>query len=255
MSRGFSCTKGRQFHHLLTAPNRLTATMRRVDGELVADDPSTILDEIAARLAAISAAHGPTSIALYCGNGATFKTTLLPTAHAFLWGIGSHQFYSSLTIDQPAKITAAGRVGVWAGGCTTSSRRTWRCRSATTSSSRASTCPGRRRVASQSNPRGTGPRPQAHRRRPPPHSDRGAGRSAPADPSRAGRRPAGRHGADDARRGDGRHRVLRRVRDRRRRAARPSSRSHSTTSRRARAWPAATSRPQPRCSLRARAAP
>lgn len=116
MSRGFSCTKGRQFHHLLTAPNRLTSTMRRVDGALVADDPSTILNEIAVQLAAISAEHGPTSIALYCGNGATFKTTLLPTAHAFLKGIGSHQFYSSLTIDQPAKITAAGRVGVWAGG-------------------------------------------------------------------------------------------------------------------------------------------
>ena len=46
------------------------------------------LDEIATRLEAIRQEHGPESIAVFAGNGATFKTTLLPTAHAWLEGPG-----------------------------------------------------------------------------------------------------------------------------------------------------------------------
>ena len=116
MSRGFSCTKGRQLHHLLTADDRITHPLSRVDGELVTGDREAALDDIAARLDAIRAEHGPEAIAVYCGNGTTFKTSLPPAAHSWLHGLGSHQFYSSLTIDQPAKIISAGRVGVWAGG-------------------------------------------------------------------------------------------------------------------------------------------
>jgi anaerobic selenocysteine-containing dehydrogenase len=116
MSQGFSCTKGRQFHHLLTADNRLTSAMKRVDGELVPTPSAGVLDEIAAKIAAIRAEHGPESVAIFAGNGATFKTTLLPTALAWLKGLGSHQFYSSLTIDQISKVNAVGRVGLWAGG-------------------------------------------------------------------------------------------------------------------------------------------
>ncbi len=116
MSRGFSCTKGRQFPQMLTAEDRLSSAMRRTDGELVPAEPDVALDEIAARLDAIRAEHGPGSIAVYMGNGATFKTTAMPAAHAWLKGLGSHQFYSSLTIDQPGKVVAAGRIGVWAAG-------------------------------------------------------------------------------------------------------------------------------------------
>ena len=116
MSRGFSCTKGRQFPHLLTAETRRGSVTRRVDGQVEATSADQALDEIASRLVEIQGLHGPQSVAIYAGNGATFKTTLMPTAHAWLKGIGSHQMYSSLTLDQPAKVITAGRVGVWAGG-------------------------------------------------------------------------------------------------------------------------------------------
>jgi len=116
MSRGFSCTKGRQFHHLLTAQSRLAFSMKRVDGDFVPADKTSVLDEIAARLQEVRSRYGATSIATYCGNGVTFKTTPMPAAHAWLRGLGSHQLYSPVTIDQPAKVIAIGRVGLWAGG-------------------------------------------------------------------------------------------------------------------------------------------
>ncbi|GAB2780961.1 molybdopterin oxidoreductase family protein [Nocardioides salsibiostraticola] len=116
MSQGFSCTKGRQFHQLLTAESRRFTAQKRVEGNLSATTPDTALDEIAARIEAIRAEHGSESIAVYAGNGATFKTTLLPAAHAWLKGLDSHQFYSSLTLDQISKVIATGRIGVWAGG-------------------------------------------------------------------------------------------------------------------------------------------
>ncbi len=116
MSRGFSCAKGRQFPYLLTAESRRTRALKRVDGKLVPSSVDSVLDEIAERLAAIRSEHGPQSVAIYAGNGVTFKTTLLPTAPAWLTGLGSHQFYSSLTLDQISKVVSVGRVGVWAGG-------------------------------------------------------------------------------------------------------------------------------------------
>lgn len=116
MSRGFSCTKGRQFHHLLSAANRETHAAERVGEELERRSPAAVLDAVAERLDHIREVHGPSSIAVYAGNGVTFKTTVLPAIHGWLRGLGSHHLYSSLTIDQPAKIISAGRVGVWAGG-------------------------------------------------------------------------------------------------------------------------------------------
>ncbi|KUI29316.1 molybdopterin-dependent oxidoreductase [Mycobacterium sp. GA-2829] len=116
MSRGFSCTKGRQFHHLLAAQNRMIYSMARRDGDFVRTEKSVVLDEIAERLDTVRREHGPTAIAMYCGNGVSFKTATMPAAHAFMRGIGSHHIYSAVTIDQPAKIIAVGRAGLWGGG-------------------------------------------------------------------------------------------------------------------------------------------
>ena len=116
MSRGFSCSKGRHYHHMLNSPNRVTRCRKRVDGDWHAQDKGQALDEIAARLRKLIDAHGPESVAVFCGNGVTFKALTMPSVHAFMQGLGSHQIYTSLTIDQPAKIVSVGRHGVWAAG-------------------------------------------------------------------------------------------------------------------------------------------
>lgn len=116
LSQGFSCSKGRQFPYLLQDKNRLTQAAKRVDGELTTVAPDAALDEIAAKLKDIIKQHGPESVAIFSGNGVQFKGATVPVFRAFLKGLGSHNFFSTMTIDQPAKIIAVGRHGVWAGG-------------------------------------------------------------------------------------------------------------------------------------------
>ncbi len=116
MSRGFSCSKGRHFHHMLNSEHRVNDCRRRDDDQWQSIAKEQALDEVASRLRELIDAHGPECVAIYCGNGVTFKATTMPSIHAFMQGLGSHQVYSSLTIDQPAKIISAGRHGIWAAG-------------------------------------------------------------------------------------------------------------------------------------------
>jgi len=119
MSKGFSCTKGRSFHTLLTSGSRQTKALKKVpeknNGHFEETDKESALNEIADKLKTIIDQHGPESVAMYCGNGVTFKALTMPAVHAFMKGLGSHHVYTSLTIDQPAKIISVGRHGIWAG--------------------------------------------------------------------------------------------------------------------------------------------
>ncbi|HEX9772667.1 MAG TPA: molybdopterin-dependent oxidoreductase, partial [Steroidobacteraceae bacterium] len=74
------------------------------------------LDEIAARLSAIRDRHGPRAIATYCGTYGFMNSAALPVAAGFHPGLGSPSFYTSITIDQPAKVYLGSRVGTWLGG-------------------------------------------------------------------------------------------------------------------------------------------
>ena len=116
MSQGFSCSKGRHFHHLLDAESRVTRCQRRHNGAWQTIGSDAALDEISQKIQTVILKYGPESVAAYCGNGVTFKALTMPSVHAFMKGLGSHQVYSSLTIDQPAKIINAARHGIWAGG-------------------------------------------------------------------------------------------------------------------------------------------
>ncbi len=116
MSQGFSCSKGRNYHQLLNAEDRATRCRHRSDSGWQTLAKADALDQIASRLRGIIDEHGPESVAFYCGNGVTVKALAMPSVHAFMQGLGSHQVYSSLTIDQPAKILSTGRHGLWAAG-------------------------------------------------------------------------------------------------------------------------------------------
>ena len=74
------------------------------------------LDDIAERLRRIIDEHGPRAVASYCGTAMFQNAAALPVGRAFHRAIGSTSFYTSLTIDQPAKMVAPLRIGTWAAG-------------------------------------------------------------------------------------------------------------------------------------------
>lgn len=114
---GYTCIKGRQLPEQMAHPNRLRAPLRRrVDGTFEQIDSSDALDEIAARLRDIIETHGPRAVASYTGTGGYQNSVAVPAARAFHRGIKSRSFYTSVTIDQPAKATAPLRLGDWEAG-------------------------------------------------------------------------------------------------------------------------------------------
>jgi anaerobic selenocysteine-containing dehydrogenase len=116
MYAGYTCIKGRhlgdQHHH----DGRLKQSLQRAPGGFQPVGAATAFDDIADRVAALIDAHGPRSIATYCGTAAYQNATGLPVARSFHQAIGSTSFYTSSTIDQPAKFLAPMRHGAWLAG-------------------------------------------------------------------------------------------------------------------------------------------
>jgi len=114
---GYTCMKGRQIPAQMSDPNRLRAPRKRGAGgtfEEIGSDAA--MDEIAQQLTRIIEEHGPRAVAVYSGTFCHYNGGAIATARAWLDGFGSPSFYTSLTIDQPAKMLTVGRVGMWGGG-------------------------------------------------------------------------------------------------------------------------------------------
>ena len=118
MYGGYTCVKGRhlgdQHHH----EHRLATSLARGANGFEPIAGPLAFDRIADRVAGILEQHGPRSLATYCGTAAYQNATGLPVAKAFHQAIGSPSFYTSSTIDQPAKSRCATACG--SPGCTTS---------------------------------------------------------------------------------------------------------------------------------------
>lgn len=116
MFRGYTCIKGRELPAQHNHPDRLLSSLRRNGDEHEPISTEAALDEIAERLRGIIEEHGPRAVAVYCGTGAYQCATGLSIAKAWMKGLGSSSFYSSVTIDQPAKVVVASQIGLWQGG-------------------------------------------------------------------------------------------------------------------------------------------
>lgn len=114
---GYTCIKGRQLPDQMSDPKRLRGPLRRrPDGTFEHVTSSEALDEIAEKLRVIIAEHGPRAVASYTGTGGYQNSVAVPAARAFHQGLGSVSFYTSVTIDQPAKGLAGFRLGGWEAG-------------------------------------------------------------------------------------------------------------------------------------------
>lgn len=117
LTRGYACIKGLTLDEAHASPDRILHPLKRRDdgsfGRVALDEA---LDEIAARIGAVIARHGPDAVAGFRG---TMNYTNSLAAHmlpAWLAAMGSHSFFSTMTIDQSAKWITAGRLGAWEAG-------------------------------------------------------------------------------------------------------------------------------------------
>lgn len=113
---GYTCVKGRQMPDMHNLPERITKPLIRRDGAFVEIATTDALAEIASRIKQIIAEHGPHSVALYCGTNAFQNSAVLGTSFAFAEALGTRNYYTSVTVDQPAKVFTTARYGQWMGG-------------------------------------------------------------------------------------------------------------------------------------------
>ncbi len=117
LTHGFTCAKGRRIGDLHADPDRLVESQRRgPDGSFEPLPVQSAIDEIADRLRSIVAAHGPDSVGLFVGTQVYTASLTYSFLSAWLRAVGSRKRFTTVTIDQSAKIVATGRLGAWAGG-------------------------------------------------------------------------------------------------------------------------------------------
>lgn len=114
---GYTCIKGRQLVEQMYQDARLIKPLKKnAHGEFEEVTSEQALDEIAAKVAQILEESGPRAIATYNGTVAFQNSAQLAYSKAWHDAIGSISYYTSVTIDQPAKVFVGSRMGYWAAG-------------------------------------------------------------------------------------------------------------------------------------------
>ncbi len=117
MYGGYTCIKGRQLVEQMYQPQRLTSCkVKNADGEFSDISSEKALDEIAARIRELVDKYGPDCIATYNGTVAFQNSGQLVYSREWHNALGSNSYYTSVTIDQPAKVFVGSRIGYWTGG-------------------------------------------------------------------------------------------------------------------------------------------
>ena len=118
MYGGYTCIKGRQMIDQIDHPTRLQQSQKKQpDGSFNAIGTELAMDEIATQLQTILDTYGPRSIASYNGTYSYQNSAAHDVARAFHAAINSPSYYTSVTIDQPAKVAIGPtRMGWWNGG-------------------------------------------------------------------------------------------------------------------------------------------
>lgn len=116
-SEGFFCSKGKYYPAMHTNDQRFLHSQKRMpDGKLAAIPSAQAIDEVADHLQAIIDQHGPSAVAIYAGTLFYQLPQTASVASAWMDSLGLKMRFSSGTIDQPGKQSAAAAHGHWLGG-------------------------------------------------------------------------------------------------------------------------------------------
>ena len=117
MSKGYVCFKGLQADEAHHGPARLLKPLKRqADGSFREIGLEQALDEIAEKLRPYYESDDRNAIALYNGNGSSPCSSAHGMFFSFMPSLGSQAHYTTVTIDQAAKIVSFERMGGWAAG-------------------------------------------------------------------------------------------------------------------------------------------
>lgn len=117
VTRGYACIKGLTLAEAHNSPDRIIRPLkRRPDGRFESIALTTALDEIAAAIDQILARDGADAIAGFRGTMNYTNSLANHMLPDWLAAIGSHSFFSTMTIDQSAKWITAERLGAWEAG-------------------------------------------------------------------------------------------------------------------------------------------
>lgn len=116
---GYTCIKGRQLPESHNSPDRLIHSLVRRNGEFVETPMPEALAHVGDKLKAIIDEHGPHSVALFFGSGGFQNSSGMASVISFCQALGTRNYYTSVTLDQPAKVYTTNRYGKWMGGTNT----------------------------------------------------------------------------------------------------------------------------------------
>lgn len=114
---GYTCMKGRELPNSHNAEHRLIhSQIRSEDGEFRSAPMGEALTHISDELRRIIDKYGPDAVAVFMGSGGYQNSAAWGASYAFAQAIGSKHFFTSVTLDQPAKVFTTERYGKWEGG-------------------------------------------------------------------------------------------------------------------------------------------
>ncbi|QUL37405.1 molybdopterin-dependent oxidoreductase [Erythrobacter sp. JK5] len=117
---GYTCLKGRELPDSHNAAHRLHHSLVRDEtGEFQETPMPEALAHVASELRRIIDQHGPHSVAVFMGSGGYQNSAAMAASLSFAQAIGTRNFYTSVTLDQPAKVFTTARYGKWMGGTNT----------------------------------------------------------------------------------------------------------------------------------------
>jgi len=114
---GYTCMKGRELPDSHNAEHRLHHSLvRDANGEFQETPMDEALAHVASELRRIIDEYGPNSVAVFMGSGGFQNSAAMAASMSFAQAVGSRNFYTSVTLDQPAKVFTTMRYGKWMAG-------------------------------------------------------------------------------------------------------------------------------------------